>query len=219
MLEFVMQQWRNVRQRAKVSTLDQVTNYDKEENDEHVDEDAQASSDNAESEVANTVNIKLNPKARKFAESEAKNPKFKRMKNPVLNRDAFYVLPPKLLTASSKPDRLIDTVQIKEIGSFSRQQIEIFKRIDNVKVAVELGIELHVWLTEEGLPALPAQYHGLAQDVATDILNSYPYKGLEGLANHADYKYTLLYRAQPPTWLTDAAIQACCERLIQKNND
>ncbi|KAK1930965.1 Ubiquitin-like-specific protease 1 [Phytophthora citrophthora] len=164
------------------------------------------------------------------------------MKNAVLNRDAFYVLPPKLLAAymailpvanthdsaisvddpasqASQPDRLIDTVQINDIGSFSCQQIEIFKLIDNVKVAVELGIELHVWLTEEGRPALPAQYHGLAQDVATDILNSYPDKGLEGLANHADYKYTLLYRAQPPTWLMDAAIQACCERFIQKNND
>ncbi|KAK1939882.1 hypothetical protein P3T76_008188 [Phytophthora citrophthora] len=118
---------------------------------------------------------------------------------------------------ASQPDRLIDTVQINDIGSFSCQQIEIFKLIDNVKVAVELGIELHVWLTEEGLPALLAQYHGLAHDVATDILNSYLYKGLEGLANHADYKYTILYRAQPSTWLTDAAIQACCERLIQKD--
>ncbi|KAK1930964.1 hypothetical protein P3T76_013553 [Phytophthora citrophthora] len=60
-----MYQWRNVRQRTKVSTSAQVTNDDKEEKDEQVDEAAQVSSENAESEVASTVKIKLNPKARK----------------------------------------------------------------------------------------------------------------------------------------------------------
>ncbi|KAK1948275.1 Zinc finger SWIM domain-containing protein 3 [Phytophthora citrophthora] len=251
MLEFVMQQWRNVRQRTKVSISAQATNDDKEEKDELVDEDAQVSSEKAESEVASTVKIKLNPKAREVGRPKldkkktcsnektgrkwheasesgriisgdatleqvlesldrdrpgvlecrrlrgggVQKPKFKRMKNPVLNRDAFYVLPPKLLAAcmailpvantqdsaisvydpasqASQPDRLIDTVQMKDFGSFSRQQIEIFKRIDNVKVAVELGIELHVWLTDEGLPTLPSQYHGLAHDVAKNpVLN------------------------------------------------
>ncbi|OWZ07990.1 hypothetical protein PHMEG_00019536 [Phytophthora megakarya] len=172
----------------------------------------------------------------KFTEFESKKPKFKRQKNPVLILDAFYLLPPKLLesciavlpvsnteaTAISvdndasqcrQTQDVVETVQVKDIGTFSRKQVEIFKKIQNLKSATELGIELHKWLNEEGLSALPAEYHELVFKVSVDVLSAYPYKQLEGLPNLPDFKYTLLYRATPPTWLTDAAIHACCERF------
>ncbi|OWZ16382.1 hypothetical protein PHMEG_0009837 [Phytophthora megakarya] len=92
---------------------------------------------------------------------------------------------------------------------------EDIKKIQNLKGATELGIELHMWLNEEGLPALPAEYHELVFKMSVDVLSAYPYKQLEGLPNLPDFKYALLYRATPPTWLTDAAIYACCERLVR----
>jgi len=109
----------------------------------------------------------------------------------------------------------MEIVQIKDVGSFSRQQIEVFKRIENLKTSVQLGLDMHKWLVEEGLPSLPAQYHQSAKDVASEVLATYPYKPIEGLSNLPDYVYAMLYRATPPTWLTDASIGALCERLVQ----
>ncbi|KAE8999099.1 hypothetical protein PR002_g18562 [Phytophthora rubi] len=172
----------------------------------------------------------------KFAEADAKKPKFKRMKNPVLIQDAFYILPAKLLDAcmavlpvanteasaisvdeasqDAAPTAMVETVHIKDVGAFSRTQIDTFKRCQNLKTAVQLGIEMHKWLSKEGLPSLPAQDHDLAREVARDVLESYPYKEMKGLSRMPDYKYTMLYRLTPPTWMTDAAIRACCERLV-----
>ncbi|KAE8996907.1 hypothetical protein PF011_g15715 [Phytophthora fragariae] len=172
----------------------------------------------------------------KFAEADAKKTKFKRMKNPVLIQDAFYILPAKLLDAcmavlpvanteasaisvdeasqDAAPTAMVETIHIKDVGAFSRTQIETFKRCQNLKTAVQLGIDMHKWLSEEGLPSLPAQYHDLAREVARDVLESYPYKEVKGLSRMPDYKYTMLYRLTPPTWMTDAAIRACCERLV-----
>jgi hypothetical protein len=177
----------------------------------------------------------------KFAEADGKKPKFKRQKNPVLIQDAFYVLPPKLLdacmavlpvsnthasaievdeaTQGPTPSQVTtETVHIKDVGTFSRKQIEIFKRCQNLKNACDLGIDMHKWLIDDGLPSLPAQYHDVAKEVARDIMESYPFKELENLPRLADYTYTLLYRLTPPTWLTDTALRACCERLVMDNN-
>ncbi|KAE8884809.1 hypothetical protein PF001_g16045 [Phytophthora fragariae] len=158
------------------------------------------------------------------------------MKNPVLIQDAFYILPAKLLDAcmavlpvanteasaisvdeasqDAAPTAMVETIHIKDVGAFSRTQIETFKRCQNLKTAVQLGIDMHKWLSEEGLPSFPAQYHDLAREVARDVLESYPYKEMKGLSRMPDYKYTMLYRLTPPTWMTDAAIRACCERLV-----
>jgi hypothetical protein len=73
---------------------------------------------------------------------------------------------------------------------------------------------MHKWLSEKGLPSLPAHYHDLAREVARDVLESFPYKEMKRLTRMPDYKYTMLYRLTPPTWMTDAAIRACCERLV-----
>jgi hypothetical protein len=114
----------------------------------------------------------------------------------------------------SQPDAIVETVAIKDVGSFTQKQVETFKRVQNLKNAVELGMDLHTWLCEEGLPSLPAEYHVLVSEVADAVLATYPYEQLDGLPALADFTHTLLYRPTPPTWLTDAATHACCVRLV-----
>jgi hypothetical protein len=170
----------------------------------------------------------------KYTAAENKKPKFKTMKNPVLIMDAFYLLPPKLLSACMKllPQRntsetavIVDgedrsanaaqeVVQVKDVGTFSRNQIETFKRIENLKTAVQLGLDLHKWLLESALPSLPAEWHAGVEEVAERVMATYPYKSIDGLANCPDYMFAMLYRCTPPTWLTDACIRALCDRLV-----
>ncbi|ETO58644.1 hypothetical protein F444_22976 [Phytophthora nicotianae P1976] len=180
----------------------------------------------------------------KFEEAEKKKPKYKVLKNPVLILDPFFVLPSKLLSAcikvlpvsntqdtaisiddsqSSKGPRQqrasgkegVETVLIKDVGSFSRDQIEIFKRVQNMKAAVHSGIDMHRWLVDKGIASLPAGYHGFANQVADEVMATYPYKKIQGLPNLTDYTYVMLYTVSPPEWLTDAAIRAVCWRLTE----
>ncbi|KAI9981399.1 hypothetical protein PInf_009151 [Phytophthora infestans] len=158
---------------------------------------------------------------------------------PGLREDPFYILPTKLLDAclkilpvsNSKEDAIaidasqtsqpteekkgkpIETVVIKDVGSFSRKQIKTFKRVDNLKRTVQAGLDMHKWLLEVAVPSLPAPYHGIGTRVAEDVLTSYPFKRIQGLPYLADYTYAMLYSASPPTWLSDAALRALCLRL------
>ncbi|ETL41098.1 hypothetical protein L916_07848, partial [Phytophthora nicotianae] len=174
----------------------------------------------------------------KYGDADTRKPALKKLKNPVLILDAFYILPPKLLDAclkllpisnteaiaisvdddDSKPkateNKLLECVHIKGIGTFSRRQIELFKRVQNLKDTVQLGVDMSKWLLDSGLPSLPAEYHDLATTVAEEVANTFPYKHIAKLPNLPDYKYSLLYRATPPTWLSDAAIRALCDRLV-----
>jgi hypothetical protein len=68
------------------------------------------------------------------------------------------------------------------VGTFSRKQIDTFKRVQNLKTACELGFDMHKWLNDEGILSLPAHYHGLTNAVAADVLDSYPYKELQNLS-------------------------------------
>ncbi|OWZ16936.1 hypothetical protein PHMEG_0009193 [Phytophthora megakarya] len=72
---------------------------------------------------------------------------------------------------------------------------------------------MHKWLTVEDIPALPADCHDIANKVAAEVLETYPYAQIQGLPNMHDFVYSMLYRATPPTWLTDASIRALCLRL------
>ncbi|OWZ02724.1 hypothetical protein PHMEG_00025668 [Phytophthora megakarya] len=177
----------------------------------------------------------------KYSDADKKKPKFKKLKNPVLILDPFYVLPSKLLNAclaalpvansqetaisvdasqsqttrdSREDPKIIEVIQIKDVGNFSRSQIELFKRVENLKTCVQLGFDMHKWLTQDGIPSLPAEYHGIGSKVAEDIQASYPRKRILGLPCDHDFEYAMLYRAIPPTWLTDASIRALCLRLV-----
>ncbi|KAL3659118.1 hypothetical protein V7S43_016002 [Phytophthora oleae] len=148
----------------------------------------------------------------------------KRQKKPVLVMDPFFVLPEKLVDAclkllpvsntvesalsvddessqTTRVDALTETIQIKDVGNFSRRQIEIFKRVINLKATVQQGIDMH-------------KIPDLANDVAKEVLETYPYKRIAGLPDLHDFNFSMLYRATPPTWLSDAAIRACCLRLV-----
>ncbi|EGZ18612.1 hypothetical protein PHYSODRAFT_332361 [Phytophthora sojae] len=95
-------------------------------------------------------------------------------------------------------DGFIDTVQIKDVGNFSRMQIETFKKVQDLKESVQLGVDMHKWLIGKGLPSLPAKYHALANKVAADVLSAYTRKQVDGLPNLPDFEYAMLYRATPP---------------------
>ncbi|KAE9095774.1 hypothetical protein PF007_g17260 [Phytophthora fragariae] len=173
----------------------------------------------------------------KFSSAESKKPKLRMLKNPVMTMDPFYLLPPKLLDAcmkvlpvanpsesaievdGSQETRIVakkdqvETVVIKDVRNYSRKQIETFVRIQNLKTVVLLGLELHKWLTVEGIPALSAKYHDVANQVATQVLETYPYTQIDGLPALPDFTFSMLYRVIPPTWLSDASIRALCVHL------
>eukprot|EP00644_Phytophthora_capsici_P009814 jgi/Phyca11/119854/e_gw1.39.431.1 len=135
---------------------------------------------------------------------------------PVANsaEDAIAIDPSQTSQESeAKQGKLVETVAIKDVGCFSRKQIEPFKRIQNLKGVVQSGLEMHKWLIEDGVPTLPAEYHQIGAQVAEDVLASFPHKQIAGLPDSPEYSYAMLYRAVPPMWLTDAAIKALCLRL------
>ncbi|OWZ16801.1 hypothetical protein PHMEG_0009353 [Phytophthora megakarya] len=178
----------------------------------------------------------------KFSDADNKKPKLRMMKNPVANSDAFYLLPHKLLEAcvkvlpvsntassaivvdasqeasqeaqTSKKTNAVKTVVVKDIGNFSREQVETFGRVKNLGNLVQLGLDMHKWITVEGIPALPAAYHDLANKVAVDVVNSYPFKPITGRPETPEFTYLMLYRAIPPTWLSDASINGLCLCLM-----
>ncbi|ETK85913.1 hypothetical protein L915_09406 [Phytophthora nicotianae] len=152
----------------------------------------------------------------KYGDAETIKPKLQTMKNPVLVQDAFYLLLTKLLDTqetTQKKSESVETLVIKDVGSFSRQQIETFKRVENLKRVVTMGLDMHKWLLEVGIPSLPAQYHDKARQLAAEVLSSNPYTRIPGLPDAPEYSYAMLFRAVPPMWLTDAAILALCWRL------
>ncbi|KAL3661391.1 hypothetical protein V7S43_013594 [Phytophthora oleae] len=123
------------------------------------------------------------------------------MKSPVLIQDHFYLLPAKLLgvciavfpvadaeedaitvdvsqgdttTKGKETAKALEVVQIKDVGTFSRAQIETFKRVHNLMTCVQHSVDMHKWLTEKGIPSLPAEYHKIANDVARkNVLKDY----------------------------------------------
>uniref|UniRef100_H3GE63 Ubiquitin-like protease family profile domain-containing protein n=1 Tax=Phytophthora ramorum TaxID=164328 RepID=H3GE63_PHYRM len=105
----------------------------------------------------------------KYAEVESKKPKYKLMKNPVAVKDPFYVLPDKLLSAAISVDDSQEAAAGARKGS-SAGQVETavikdvdltFVRIQNLRKDVQLGLDMHKWLTVQGIPALPAEYHDI----------------------------------------------------------
>ncbi|OWY96610.1 hypothetical protein PHMEG_00033084 [Phytophthora megakarya] len=87
-----------------------------------------------------------------------------------------------------------------------------------VTQTVQLGLEMQKWLLEDGLPALPAQYHEAAATVANQVLTTYPFKSIQGLGNHTDYNFAMLYRALPPSFagFQNATIQTSRTRTAPK---
>ncbi|KAE8882723.1 hypothetical protein PF003_g33115 [Phytophthora fragariae] len=109
---------------------------------------------------------------------------------------------------------LVEVVYIKDFGYFSRAQIELFKRVENLKNACVLGGKLKVWLLQEVIGSVDAHIHGEVRAFADQVLTTYPYAQINGLEAIPDHDFSMLYRAAPPVWLSDACIRALCERLV-----
>ncbi|KAL3667838.1 hypothetical protein V7S43_007388 [Phytophthora oleae] len=73
---------------------------------------------------------------------------------------------------------------------------------------------MHKWLTEEGIPSLPDEYYDSGNKGAVEITATYPHKRIEGLPDQPGFEYAMMYRATPPTWLTEASIRALCVCLV-----
>lgn len=96
----------------------------------------------------------------------SKRPRYKRLRNPVLNADAFYLLPDKLLDACPKalppgnqaedaitlPSQegadqtasgVVEVVSVPGVGAFSRSQIEDLIKIRAIKKQQRLRWDVH----------------------------------------------------------------------------
>ncbi|ETI41946.1 hypothetical protein F442_12746 [Phytophthora nicotianae P10297] len=240
MLNIVLSQWRNVRQRKKraIRVSGSVVPDDKSVVDTL--QDLLDALDEDKPGLLKTQRC-LSGVIIRHGGSDNKKPKLKICKNPVLVQDPSNLLPSKLLDAclkvlplsntkstaisidGSQPSQShsseekaapqsVETVLIKDVGQFSRKQIEIFKRVRNLKEVVELGLGTYKWMTEIGIPALPAENHGLAKKIAEKVESTYPYQQIQGLPGVADFQYGMLYRATPPSWLSNSFIRALCLR-------
>ncbi|RLN91265.1 hypothetical protein BBJ28_00025456 [Nothophytophthora sp. Chile5] len=178
----------------------------------------------------------------KHEDAANKKPRTKKLKNPVIIRDAFYVLPLKLLekcveklhyrNTSSNPVVLdgagmtsettrpetrakVELVQINGVGAYTRETIEEMMRLTNVKAQVELGFMLVKWCLEVALPALPAQHHAAVRGAAARVQSAHPSDSIPDLPSYPRCTIAMLYRTTPPTWLNGAFIRAVCDRLNQ----
>ncbi|RLN87797.1 hypothetical protein BBJ28_00022322 [Nothophytophthora sp. Chile5] len=161
--------------------------------------------------------------------------------NPLLKMDVFYVLPQNdkcsevlpLTNTSSDPvvidgdDDLptvherkarkdIDVVYIKDIGLYSRKQIETMQRVSILKKDAADGLLLAKWILEDALHingSFRASKYPNTPHIHHQVLDNYPATAINGLGDISAYNYRMLYRATPPTWLNGAFIQALCVRL------
>ncbi|OWZ08306.1 hypothetical protein PHMEG_00019171 [Phytophthora megakarya] len=102
------------------------------------------------------------------------------------------VFPAPLQASGSLPEAVVYIeYRGKRNCNFSRSHTETFKRVEILKVCVQLGLNMHKLHIEYGLPS--------------------PHPSAP---QQADFQYSILDRANPPSWLSDAAIRACCERLM-----
>lgn len=115
-------------------------------------------------------------------------------------------------TDSANP---VEVVKIDGIGYFSRAQIELFRRVENLKTACELGKNLQEWLLKEVIGSVDAHMHNDVHAVAELVARTYPYAKISGLESVPDHDFSMVYRATPPVWLNDACIRALCHRLIK----
>jgi hypothetical protein len=178
----------------------------------------------------------------KFWEDAGKRPTYEVQSNPVCNLDALYLLPTPLIdacmaklpvantratpivvaTPPRTPPRQVavpgpghkrtEAVIIKDVGVFSRAQIQAMKRLQVMKTLVDEGFETCKWLRQTAAPAVPANMQDVILKTADTIMKTYPNARLPDLDGD-EYRFSTLYRALPPTYLNDAIIRAVCLRL------
>lgn len=173
--------------------------------------------------------------AEKFSEHDDAKPKYALMMNPVLNKDAFYVLPPHLMKkcidafpTNSVADPIVvdglptstagvQVVSIKGFGAFSREKIVAMQEVVNLKSAIEGAIDSCKWLTDEVLPIVPAHQQAAVKATVEVIRTTWPTERLPHFAAtlpfYPDLVFAIMHRALPPTWLNDALVLGLCDRF------
>lgn len=172
----------------------------------------------------------------RFTEHANKRPQLKKMANPVLNADAFYILPIKLLSAcmkllpvancSSSPIQVdgdtststesaeIEVLAIPGVGMFSRSQIEAMQRLITIRTVCEECAVFCSWLEQDVIAAVDAGEQKRVRELAVHVSCTYPDSIVHGFPT--EHRYSMLYRLAPPRWLCDSLIGAFCERLTQR---
>ncbi|KAJ0400980.1 hypothetical protein ATCC90586_007255 [Pythium insidiosum] len=124
----------------------------------------------------------------KFGAEESRRPKFERQKNPVLNIDAFYLLPKKLLNAAMKV------------------------------LLLQNDVNNAIWISSQSQSQSSVDGEATRQDdvryVARMIAGSFPNAVIPDLGC-ADYVISSLYRFQPPRQFNDAILRDVCDRIQQ----
>lgn len=176
-----------------------------------------------------------------FAGYDEATPKYSLMKNPVLNKDASYVLPQTLLKAciaaflastnampvfidhdaetipaSAKPVG-VRVVSIKGIGVFSHGKIMSMKRVAILKTTMKEVVDTCEWLKNQALPAVPVYQQESVQERIVLITKTYSFTLISGFNDTLPYRqdltHSILARALPPTRLNDAILLGFSTRL------
>lgn len=60
---------------------------------------------------------------------------------------------------------------------------------------------------------MPVHQHNLVLQAGDTIVKAGPFSKIQGVPSALEYNYSMLYRATPPTWLSDACIRGLSDRL------
>ncbi|DBA02743.1 TPA: LOW QUALITY PROTEIN: hypothetical protein N0F65_010671 [Lagenidium giganteum] len=181
---------------------------------------------------------KILRRTRQIPENRTKHvirkPKFEVKQNPVLNVNAFYVLPRKLLevclkkfpantvatairlrsqssqSATPAASDTTETVKITGPGSFSRAQINTMMSISLARETAENALALKIWL-ETDVTGACIEHEEDIQALSEAVSTAYPFALIPNLA--VDVSFNILYTFRPPEWFRDGVITAFCERL------
>jgi hypothetical protein len=108
-----------------------------------------------------------------------------------------------------------EVVVIKDVGIFSRVQIEPMKRLQVMKTSCRRGFRGVQVAPKKCRANFPANRQEIVLSTADTIMKTYPNTCLLDFDGD-EYRYSILYRALPPTYLNDAIIRAACLRMQAK---
>jgi hypothetical protein len=111
--------------------------------------------------------------------------------------------------------QLVDVVSVAHVGMFSREQIELMRRVEVLKTRCAEGTKFVTWVKQTLASKVPAALQKQVKDLATTVESMFPPGPLPGLKERPEFHVAALYRLQPPSWLDDGIIFAFCERLAQ----
>ncbi|KAJ0392521.1 hypothetical protein ATCC90586_011968 [Pythium insidiosum] len=108
-------------------------------------------------------------------------------------------------------DGEIKNVTITNVGIFTRATIQAMKALSDLRAAYTRAAAICRWMQPDMAVAVRAEDQDEVKMLSSMILSTFPYDVVAILGT--DYHYHMLYRLQPPHYVSDALIRALCERL------